>query len=208
VPVIPATIGYKAVPYVGSPSPYVGVAPAAALALAGPALKGMAGPIIAGAIGEIQDLLPDILAKIKEEIAGIASPCKQAIEGWNKEWHASAAPLLKQAQQATDPVLKYSYAAAIVEMGSSYPWDKRFAGKAVINPPVGKPRACGWASGPSQRNIYTIPAGAIMSAHAAAANLQAERGERPQAGGLGALGVPPWALGAGAVALLFLIARR
>lgn len=200
MPVTPKMIGYK-------PLPYVGAVPAAAV----PVLASAATPLIKGALDEIKAQLPKILADIQKEIQSITAPCTQAITGWGKEWDATAGPLLKSAQASTDPLLAYSYAAAIQEMASTAPWVQRFAGQAVVDPPGPlAPRKCGWATAQAVKQKYTIPAAAIMAANQDAAAILAQAGKGGEgAGSLFTQGqLPAWFLPAAAAAALVLIARR
>ena len=202
MPVTPGMINYR-------PAPYVGAVPAVLVAAA-PALAAAAAPLIKDALGGVKKSLPGILAKIKGEIAGILEPCKQGIAGWAKEWDATAGPLLADAQRATDPVIKYSLASAVLELSETYPWPNRWAGIAQVDPPGPSylglgPRPCPWATAGATRGKSTVPAAAIVAATAQAAGQQAEAGIPADTSQMKGAGIPPWVWVAGGVGVLALL---
>ncbi len=201
MPVSPAMINYR-------PTPYVGIAPA--VVAAAPALAAAATPLIKDALGGVKKSLPGILAKIKGEIAGILEPCKQGIAGWAKEWDATAGALLADAQRATDPVIKYSLAAAVLELSETYPWPNRWAGIAKVDPAgptwlkLG-PRPCTWATAGATRGKYTIPAAALVASYEAAAAQQAGAGIPADTSQMNGAGIPPWVWVVGGLGLVGLL---
>ena len=215
MPVTPSLIGYKPAPYMGGI--YVGIPPIPpqAIAAAAPALTEAAKPIIAGALDGIKSELPKILAAIKQQIAGITSPCAQAIQGFAREWDATAGTLLNDAKAATDPVVKYALAKAVVELGETAPWPTRWAGQAVVDPPGPflKPRKCSWATAQSTKLKYTAPAAAIMQAPQAAAEAQINAGNMPDVKQVLSeqttlkATFPAWVWAAGGLGLLLLLRR-